>query len=56
MKDVITTVRLNTQSFRQLKDFAQREDRSVSWVVRRAVEDFVRQTKKRARQPVSGRA
>ena len=50
MKDVITTVRLDTKSFRLLKEFAQRDDRSVSWVVRRAVEDFVRRRKKRLSQ------
>ena len=41
MKNAITTVRLDAETFRQLKDCAQREDRSISWLIRRAVEQLV---------------
>ena len=47
MEKVITT-RVNAELDRQLKDLARREDRSVSYMMRRAAEELVRKQKKRA--------
>jgi len=48
MKATVITARLDSKIHRQLKELATREDRSVSWLVRRAIEEFVRRPKKRA--------
>ena len=47
MKPTIIAARLDDKTHSQLKDFARREDRSVSWVVRRADEEYVGRSKKR---------
>ena len=48
MKPVVTTVRLNAQSFQRLKERARQEDRTVSSMVRHVVEEYLRRPKKRA--------
>ena len=50
MKATVITARLDAKVHTQLKELAAREDRSVSWLVRRAIEEFVRRPKKRAAQ------
>ena len=46
----IVTARLGDGVYQRLKELARREDRSVSWIIRRAVEEFVKLPKMRASQ------
>jgi len=39
--DKLITTRIETGSYEALKSLAEQEDRSVSWLVRRAVEGFL---------------
>ena len=48
--NVVVTARLDGQAHERLNEFAKRDDRSASRVVRRAVEEYVRRPRKRATQ------
>ena len=41
MEKVIVTARIDGQGHRDLKQIAEREDRSLSYLVRKAVEQFL---------------
>lgn len=43
MEKVIVTARIDGETHRDLRSIAEREDRSMSWLIRRAVEDFVKE-------------
>ena len=50
-ENVITSVRLDPQTYGRLRTLAGREERSVSFMMRKAVEQFVsRNQKKRSTQ------
>ena len=42
----VVTARLGEGSYQRLKELSRREDRSVSWIIRRAVEEFIKRPKK----------
>lgn len=44
---VIQTVRLDEKTVAALKRIAEKQDRTVGWLVRKAGEEFVRQEKSR---------
>jgi len=48
MKLILTAVRLEARQLRKLEKIAKREDRSVSYLIRKAVDQFI-QTRKGAR-------
>ena len=41
MEKLIITARIDEQTHRDLRSVAEREDRSVSWLVRKAVEGYL---------------
>jgi hypothetical protein len=45
MKDKLTTVRLTAEQTRNLERIGARDDRSISWLIRKAVDDLVRRDK-----------
>ena len=40
-KDKLTATRLTTEQMTVLKRIAEREDRSVSWLIRKAIDQFI---------------
>jgi predicted transcriptional regulator len=40
-KDKLTAARLTTDQMKTLKRIAEREDRSVSWLIRKAIDQFI---------------
>ena len=50
MKKLIVTARIDGQTHSDLKMIAKQEDRSVSWVVRRAVMEYVSKEPKHAKK------
>ena len=42
MQDIVVTARLDEQTHRNLRILAEREERSVSWLVRKAVEGYLK--------------
>ena len=48
MKDIVVTARIDGQTHQNLRKLAEREDRSISYLLRKAAEQFV--TKNRVGQ------
>ena len=42
MQDIIITARIDGPTHRDLRSVAEREERSISWLVRRAVEGYLK--------------
>jgi predicted transcriptional regulator len=55
---ITLTVKLDTEVMRKLRDIAMRDDRSLSWLGQRAVEQFIerQEAQQPAAKPAKGRA
>jgi predicted transcriptional regulator len=42
VKDALTTVRLTAEQMKHLERIGAREDRSISWLIRKAVDELIR--------------
>ena len=47
MKRTLTAVRLNPEQIKALEKLSQKEDRPVSWLIRKAIDEFLKRGKKR---------
>jgi len=45
MRKKLTAVRLKPEQLRQLAKIAVREDRPVSWLIRKAIDEFLKRKK-----------
>jgi predicted transcriptional regulator len=41
MKDSLVAIRMDTKTLKLLKEAAEKDDRSVSWIIRKAIETFL---------------
>ena len=41
MKDIVVTARINEQTHNRLKSVAEREERTISWLIRKAVAGYL---------------
>jgi predicted transcriptional regulator len=46
MKEIITSVRLTEQQVKALEKIGKHEDRSVSWLIRKAIDELIKRTEK----------
>ena len=51
MSDVVTSVRLSEEQAKALDRIGRREDRSRSWLIRRAVDEFIERNTERTHDP-----
>jgi predicted DNA-binding protein len=49
MDKILVATRLEAQTFKALQDLAQHQERKVAYLVRKAVEQFITQTRKEAK-------
>ena len=47
MKDIVVTARIDGQTHQTLKKLAERDDRSISYLLRKAAEQFVNAERKK---------
>jgi len=47
MKRTLMAVRLDPEQIKALEKLSQKEDRPVSWLIRKAVDEFLKRGKKR---------
>ena len=47
MKDIVVTARIDGQTHQNLRKLAERDDRSISYLLRKAAEQFVKTESKR---------
>jgi len=45
MKETLVALRISTAQRQALRKLALRQDRSVSWLIRKAIEEFVKKKK-----------